>query len=100
MDRSDVITLIAETFTADDLGQEIAQEITREVFCNVASISRAEWYEAGRDNLKPEYKITMFAPEYNGERIAEYNGARYGVFRTYLAKNETIELYLESKAGV
>ena len=42
----------------------------------------------------------MFAPDYNGETIAELNGVRYSVYRTYLGKNETIELYLERKAGV
>lgn len=100
MDRSDVIVLISAIYSEDELGQEIAQETKRDVFCNVASISRTEWYEAGRNNLKPEYKITMFSPDYNGEQIAEYHGVRYGVFRTYLAKDETIELYLERKAGV
>lgn len=28
------------------------------------------------------------------------NGGKYGIYRTYLGKNETIELYLERKSGV
>lgn len=42
----------------------------------------------------------MFVYDYNGERIAELDGVRYGIYRTYLAQNEFIELYLERKAGI
>ena len=42
----------------------------------------------------------MFAPDYQGEQIAVVDGARYGVYRTYRAKNETLELYLERRAGI
>lgn len=44
--------------------------------------------------------MTMFAPDYQGEQIAVVDGVRYGVYRTYRAKNETLELYLERKAGI
>ena len=42
----------------------------------------------------------MFAYDYEGESIVEIDGTRYGVYRTYLGKNETLELYLEQKTGV
>ena len=41
----------------------------------------------------------MFAPDYEGEELAEIDGVRYGVYRTYLGSNESIELYLERKTG-
>lgn len=100
MDRSDIIVLIDATYTYDEIGQEIASETEREIYCDISSISRTEWYEAGQGNIKPEYKITMFEPDYNGEEIARYNGNRYAVYRTYRGKNETIELYLQREAGV
>lgn len=50
--------------------------------------------------MNPEYRATMFSPDYNGEQIAELDGVRYGIYRTYLGRNETVELYLEKKAGV
>lgn len=100
MDRSDIIILIDNTYTYDDIGQEIASETEREVFCDMSSISRAEWYDAGQNSMKPEYKVTMFDPDYNGEEIAEYNGKRYVIYRTYRGKNETIELYLQRETGV
>lgn len=42
----------------------------------------------------------MFTYDYQGEEIAEINGDRYGIYRTYFATTDTIELYLEKKAGV
>ena len=100
MDRSNVLTLVDVTYTADAINQQIPQETTRDVFCDVSSVSAQEFFDAGQIGLKPEWRVTMFSPDYNGEQIAELNGIRYGVYRTYLGKNETIELYLERKAGV
>ena len=37
---------------------------------------------------------------YEGEEIVEFEGTRYGVYRTYRGRDDTIELYLERKAGV
>ena len=50
--------------------------------------------------MQAALKVTMFAPDYQGEQIAVVDGVRYGVYRTYRAKNETLELYLERKAGI
>lgn len=100
MDRSDVITLVAQSYAADAIGQQIATETTRDVFCQLSSVTQSEWFEAGRAGLKAEYRATMFAPDYDGEEIAIVNNRRYGIYRTFLGKNETIELYLERKAGV
>lgn len=100
MDRSNVINLIAKTYKVDAIGQRVPQETSREVFCSVSSVSGSEFLEAGRNGIKAEHKITMFAPDYEGEEIAELDGVRYSIYRTYIGKNETIELYLEKKAGV
>ena len=100
MDRSNVLTLVSVAYTTDALNQQVPKETTRDVFCNVSSVSAQEFFYAGQAGLNPEWRVTMFAPDYNGETIAELNGTRYGVYRTYLGKNETIELYLERKAGL
>ena len=100
MDRSKVLTLIGITYTADSIGQQVPKETRRDVFCNLSSVSASEWFDAGRAGLNAEHPATMFAYDYKGETIAELDGVRYGVYRTYLGKNETIELYLERKAGV
>ena len=100
MDRSRVLTLIKEEYMPDKLGQLVPLETCRDVFCGLASVSAQEWFEAGRNGINPEYRVTMFAHDYDGERIAELDGVRYGIYRTYLGRNETLELYLERKAGV
>lgn len=100
MDRSRVLTLIEEAYKPDALGQLIPTETRRDVYCNLSSVSASEWFDGGRAGLNPEYRATMFVYDYNGERIAELDGVRYGIYRTYLAQNEFIELYLERKAGV
>jgi len=99
MDRSSVCTLISETFAADTIGQMVATEKTKDVFCNVASVSQSEWFQGGQAGLKPEYKITMFAPDYDGQRIVKLNDVKYGVYRTYLRDDELLELYLERMVG-
>ena len=100
MDRSRTLKLISQTYKKDSIGQMIPEETEREVFCSVSSVSGSEWIEAGRNGIRPEVKITMFQPDYQGELITELDGTRYSVYRTYMAKNELIELYLEKKAGV
>ena len=99
MDRSAVIKLITISYTADSIGQMIPTESETMRFCQLSSVSQSEWFEAGRNGLKAEYRAILNAEEYNGELIAEISGGRYGVYRTYRTKSDTIELYLERKAG-
>ncbi len=100
MDRSNVVTLISQTYALDAIGQMVATEVERDVFCNVASVSQTEWFQGGQNGLNPEYQVTMFAPDYEGEKLVEFNGVRYGVYRTYVRNDELLELYLERKVGV
>jgi hypothetical protein len=60
----------------------------------------SEWFEAGRNGIKPEYRLTMSQFDYDGQTEVIILGKRYGVYRTYIYKNDTIELYVEQKAGV
>ena len=84
MDRSDVLKLITQTRTQDDFGRWIPATNSREVFVQVDSISRSEFYEAGRNGLNPEYRFRMFSGDYEGEELCEY---------------DTIELYVVRKGG-
>ena len=99
MDRSDVIKLISTNRQQDDLGRWIAVPTEKEVFCQVDSVTQREFFEGGRNGLNPEYKITMFRYDYNNEPIIAYNGNQYAVYRTYLRRNDLIELYVERKGG-
>ena len=99
MDRSDVINLISESRTQDDYGRWIATKTSKQVMCQVDSITRAEFFEGGRNGLNPEFKFTMFFGDYSGESIVEYQGKTYAVYRTYLKRTDIIELYVERKGG-
>jgi SPP1 family predicted phage head-tail adaptor len=99
MDRSDVIKLISVTRTQDKYGQFVDTETSRQVYCQVGSITQSEFYEGGRNGLNPEYRFTVFFADYEDETIIEYKGKRYAVYRTYLARNDRLELYVERKGG-
>lgn len=93
------VYLISVSYRVDDLMQRIPVETKRKVIGLVGSISASEFYEAGRCGLKPQCRVSLFAPDYCGETTVELNGVRYGVYRTYMPVTDTIELYLERKAG-
>ena len=99
MDRSDVITLVKEVKTQDTNGVWRMTETERDVFCQVNSITRAEFFEAGRNGLNPGYTFTMFFGDYDGERTVKYNGNANGVYRKYHGRTDVIELYVERKGG-
>lgn len=100
MDRSDVIKLIPVTYAKDAAGIPRATEGTpRQVMCQVDSVTRQEFFEAGRNGLNPEIVFRVFFGDYDEERLIEYKGKRYGVYRTYQRRDDWIELYCERKGG-
>ena len=100
MDRSDIIGLIAVSHAKDENGIEHATESTpRTVMCQVDSVTRSEFFDGGRNGLNPEFVFRVFFGDYDGERLVEYNGKRYSVYRTYHGRGDLIELYTERKGG-
>lgn len=99
MDRSEVVNLISETYSKNSYGVVEAARTSKQVYCNVTSVSSDEWFEGGRNGLNPEYRIRMFKFDYEGEKLAEYKGIVYTIYRTYEARNDIIELYLEKDKG-
>lgn len=99
MDRSSIITLIGYTKEQDENGVWRKTPTTRQAYAQVDSVTREEFYEGGRNGLNPEYRFTMFAYDYQGEDTVQYNGRTYGIYRTYLGREDTIELYAERKGG-
>lgn len=99
MDRSHEITLIGESYAQDSNGVWRGTTTERDVYCQVDSITRSEFFEAGRNGLNPEYKFTMFFADYSGEEIVRYSGETYSIYRTYHARTDVLELYVERKGG-
>lgn len=99
MDRSKVIYLNSVTRTQDELKVWHDTVIPRMVYADVSSVSQSEWFEGGRNGLNPDLRFRMFAPDYQGEKTLIYNGKEYEVYRTYIDRNETIDLYTERRKG-
>ena len=96
----DVLTLIQETYEQDENGVRRATTDRREVFCQVHSVTRAEFFEGGRNGLNPSFEFTVFYDDYEGESIVEYRGKQYGVYRAYrVPDSDYLELYVERKGG-
>lgn len=90
---------LAATKTQNAYGVWVETLSNRDVYCQVDSVSRAEFFDGGRNGLNPEFRMTLFAGDYEGERLLIYNGATYSVYRTYQGRNDTVELYVERKGG-
>ena len=100
MGRDHVATLIGVEYQNDALLQKVPVETKREIFCEVCSVQQSEWFSAGQKGLKAQLVLKVFPDDYAGESLIEVDGVRYGIYRTYLAKNYKLELYLEKKGGV
>lgn len=95
----DTLFLLSTTYEKDKYGQDIPTNIKREIFCKRQSVGRSEFFNAGRNGLNPQYVFTVFKGEYNGERICEYNGMTYSIYRTYETDDDYLELYVERRGG-
>ena len=75
-----VIYLVAVTYQADSIGQQVEQPpARRKVYANEWSISSSERYEAGRNDLKPERRYQVRTSEYQGEQLMEVSGVEYTI---------------------
>lgn len=86
--------------TTDSIGQENATgEIERELLVEVQSVNSSEFFSGQQGGLAPEYRFRINSFGYKGERICEYNGKIYSIYKTYESDNNYIELYVEEERG-
>ncbi len=87
-----VLTLIQQTQGVDEYGDSVTTETSREVFAKLGSIGQKEFYQAHAVGLQPELKFVLADYlDYNNEPVAEYEGQRYRILRTY-RKGQQLEL--------
>ena len=98
MDRVSTVNLIGQSHARDAIGQDTVQETVSSRICTVLSVSRTEWAAAQQASLSPAAVLHVFFADYNGEKIAEFEGKRYEIYRTYNAGDYT-ELYLGERVG-
>ena len=99
MDRSAEITLLAKTRQKNAIGVYEETITERTVYGQIGSVSASEFFAGGQAGFKPEYRVTMFAPDYEGEDSCRIGDETFTIYRTYLARTDVIELYLERRAG-
>lgn len=69
----DVIRLIKQTYTRDEEGNQIPSETPRQVYCQVESVTRSEFYQAAQADVHPEYMfILTHYRDYEGEKFIKY----------------------------
>ena len=86
----------------DTFGQwKDSGEIKREIYVTVQSAGRTEFFQAAQTGNRCDYVFVTSPLDYDGEKVLEWRGRRYDIYRTYydpaLAQ---VELYAEERAGV
>lgn len=97
--RSNIAYLVTYTYQKDNYGVLQATSEKKKVFVSVDSVSASEFFEGGRNGLKPALRFTLFAYDYSGEDVIEYEGVQYSVYRSYTRSYDQVELYCELKKG-
>ena len=93
----DVCILLTFEIKTNNIGIETKELLEqREVYCIKESISRSEFYQAEKHNIKAELKLTMLEEEYQKEKQLLYNNKKYKIYKTYIF-DKYIELYCEAK---
>ena len=96
----DVIILVSESKAKDEYGVDRKSYTQKEVFAKVNSVTRQEFFLGGRNGLNPAFSFTVFADDYSGESICQYDGKQYSIYRTYhVPGTDYLELYVERKGG-
>lgn len=68
----------------------------RQVFCQVASVGRTEFYMASQAGMNPEYVLKLSdTAEYQGEMELTFRGEKWKIIRTYMTGDGGIELTVQ-----
>lgn len=98
--NDDILKLITTSQRKDRSGVIKTVPAKRIVLCKSDSVSMTEYFEGGRNGLRPDMRFIVFPGDYRGETEVEFHGNVYGVYRTYQRDNDTLELYVQRKGGL
>lgn len=95
------IDLITITTEKDDLNQVVEKlRTSATVWAEIDSVTKSEFYEAGRLGFQPDFRATIYDFEYTDEPIVKWNGKLYSVYRTYYINGaDRVELYCTERGG-
>ena len=93
------LKFICPVFLRSGRGDSVIQ---RKVLADKASITQQEFFNANSDKaigIKPKLCMRIRSFDYRGEKLCEYAGVIYSVYRTFDRQDGITELYLSPKAG-
>lgn len=96
----DEITLIEVGRTQGENGYPVEMERRREVFADVQSVKRGEFYKSLQAGLELSAAFLLRACDYGGQVRVDYDGKRYKVERAYTKDGELVELNCSEYKGV
>lgn len=90
-----------EVANRDEYGNPIKTRTRTEIFCDLRSVTRSEFYSAAHNGLQPSLTLRIsHAADYNGEKLAEVGGELYSVIRSYRSPGaDAVELTLQKEIG-
>ena len=95
---NDVCTLISETNLVSAEGYSTPVQMQkRDVFCEVAKPTRAEFYASLTAGLAADLVITVNADDYDGETLVEWCGVLYRVIRFYKTAGLLVEMSVKQE---
>lgn len=102
MEYSEIIYLIGETITEDEIGNQISTS-SQPVKCYAKkqSVRTNEFYNATMNGLTPSQEFVIKRLNYSGETLVKWNDILYEVIRTIDPKNKyDIVLVCSKKIGI
>lgn len=92
--------LISRTVTYDELNQPTETDTAREVVVEVRSVTQSEYFAGRQGGLAPDLAFLLSVFDYQGEKVIEYDGKKYAIYRTYEADDNYVELYAQIEGGI
>ena len=76
-------------------------EVKRTILARMDDVSRSEFFAAGQAGMSPDFRFKVNPIEYEGEKVCEWNGKRYAIYRSYhVPGTDDLELYAQREVGV
>lgn len=89
MRHNDVVLLLSKKVEYDELGNAFETVNERMVYANEMSVSMQEFYEAGKQGIRPEKQFEIYSFEYQGESKLKHNNKDYEIIRTQTKGDKT-----------
>lgn len=95
---SDSVTLRSVTVTQDADGYQTTSNTDSNVFANVVSVARAEFYAANANGINAVMTVQVHSEDWGNQTQLVYNSKLYYIVRAYQKGLGIVELTCSDKA--